>query len=73
MTISEPRTGLHSYRIFDIAIIDVILTLIASVLLCPNNIITTFIILIILSILLHTIFGIKTKTNSFFFEKVESS
>jgi hypothetical protein len=69
MALSEPRTGIHAIRVCDIAIIDVIFTLIAAVVLSRKNVIPVFIILILLSIIVHTVLGIKTKTNAFLFEE----
>jgi hypothetical protein len=63
-TFDKPREGIHSIRIFDIAIIDVIFTLIAAYLISKKNILAVFIILVVLSIVIHTMFNIKTKTNS---------
>lgn len=68
MNVSEPRTGIHSIRICDVAIIDVILTFVAAVVISPNNILSTFVVLILLSIIVHTVLGIKTKTNWIFFD-----
>jgi len=66
MAFAEPRTGIHNIRIFDIAIVDVLITLLASYIMSrysSYNPITIFIILIILSIPIHTMLNIKTKTN----------
>jgi hypothetical protein len=65
--LSEPRSGIHSIRIFDIAIIDVILTLIAAFILSRKHIFAVFILLVLMSIIIHTILGIKTRTNHFMF------
>lgn len=61
---SVPREGIHAYRIFDIAIIDVILTIIAAVAISRKHFIVVFIILVVLSIIIHTILKIKTRTNT---------
>ena len=59
----EPRQGIHSVRIFDIAIIDVILTVLVSLMISRKYFWGVFIGLIFLSIIIHTMMGIKTKTN----------
>lgn len=61
---SEPRQGIHSIRIFDIAVVDLILTIILSIIISRHNFIAVFIILVIISILVHSMLGIKTKTNA---------
>lgn len=64
---SAPREGIHSIRIFDIAIIDVIFTILGALIISRKHFIIVFIMLIVLSIIIHTIMGIKTKTNSWAF------
>lgn len=60
---SQPRQGIHSLRVFDIAIVDVILTVVAAYFISKKHFTVTFIVLILLSIIFHTLLGIKTKTN----------
>lgn len=65
----SPNTGIHSIRIYDIAIIDVILTLLLALLVSyylKINIIITFFILIIIGELLHLLFCVKTTFVKFF-------
>ncbi len=61
---SIPRKGIHSLRIFDIAIVDLLLTFIFAIIISKKNFIAVFIILMLLSIVIHTLFNIRTKTNS---------
>lgn len=64
-----PNTGIHSIRIYDIAIIDVILTLLLSLLISyylKINIIITFFILLIIGEFLHLLFCVKTTFVKFF-------
>lgn len=61
---SEPRQGIHSIRVFDVAIVDVILTLVAAYIISPKYFIGVFIVLVILSIIIHTKLGIVTRTNA---------
>jgi hypothetical protein len=64
---SEPREGIHSLRILDIAIVDVFLTVIVALFISKKYFLSIFIALILLSIVMHTLLGIKTKTNSWLF------
>ena len=63
-----PREGIHSIRVFDVAIIDVIFTGIAAYIISKKNIISVFIILVLLSVVIHSLLGIKTRTNEFLFK-----
>jgi len=64
--------GVHSYRIFNIAIIDVLLTVIIAYiiyLLMPQyNFFLILIILFILGILLHRLFCVKTTIDKLLFK-----
>ena len=67
MAFAVPRTGIHNIRIFDIAIVDVLITLLASYAISyytSYKVVSVFIALIIISILIHTMLDIKTKTNA---------
>lgn len=59
----EPREGIHSIRVLDIAIVDLFLTILAAYVISKKHFIAVFIVLMILSVIIHTILGIKTKTN----------
>ena len=66
----NPNTGLHSYRFFNIAIIDVIMTLICSYFLSylfRISFITTSIMLFILGIILHRLFCVRTTIDKLLF------
>jgi uncharacterized membrane protein YcaP (DUF421 family) len=59
----EPNQGIHSIRIFDIAIIDVLLTIIAAYIVSNIFNISFIIILLllfILGIIFHRLFCVKT-------------
>lgn len=67
-----PGTGVHSIRLFDIAIIDVILTLIFAIIfakITKLNIIMVTIILFLLSIVMHRIFCVRTTVDKMLFSK----
>lgn len=66
---STPGEGIHSLRVFDVAIIDVLLTILAAIAISKRHFAVVFTILIILSILVHTLLGIKTRTNAWLFSK----
>lgn len=69
--LGKPGQGIHSYRIFNIAIVDVILTIIGAYviyLFFPK--INYFVILILfftLGIVLHKIFCVKTTIDKYLF------
>ena len=66
----EVNTGIHSYRVFDFAILDIIATIIGAYIiykLTGYNFNKILISLFILGIILHKIFCVKTKLNSLIF------
>ena len=68
--LGEPRKGIHSYRLFGVAIIDVIMTIFGAYLLSYFfNISFTYtsIILFGLGIFLHHIFCVKTTIDKILF------
>ena len=67
-----PNEGIHSYRIFNIAIADVIMTFIAAFIISyfyNISFIKTSIFLFILGIILHRIFCVQTTINKLLFFK----
>jgi hypothetical protein len=65
-----PKQGVHSYRIFNIAIVDVIMTiLVGYIISCiyKTPFIMTCIILFILGIILHRIFCVRTTVDKLLF------
>ena len=65
-----PGQGVHSYRIFNIAIVDVIMTVIGAYLfslIFRTSFLYTTIVLFILGIILHKIFCVKTTVDKFLF------
>lgn len=67
MALSEPRTGIHAIRVFDVAIIDVLFTIVAAFAISREHFLVVFIILLVLSVIVHSLLGIKTRTNSWLF------
>lgn len=65
-----PNTGLHKYRIFNIAIIDVVLTIILALII--NNFIRInfwyiLLMLFFIGIILHKLFCVKTTIDKLIF------
>lgn len=58
----KPREGVHATRIFGLAAIDLIFTLIAA-LLIPGNKIRNFLVLIALGCIMHALFGVDSELN----------
>jgi len=66
----KPNTGIHSYRIFNIAVVDLLLTIVAAYLLAKflnQNFILILIILFLLGIIFHHIFCVKTTIDKLLF------
>lgn len=62
--LGKPRTGIHSVRVFDFAIVDVLLTVLLA-LVCFAVLKTSLVALLIfwfaLGILMHALFGVQTR------------
>lgn len=68
----EPGKGVHSYRIFNIAIVDVVMTIIGAYFVAKYfklNFVYTLISLFILGIIMHRLFCVKTTVDKFLFGK----
>ena len=66
----KPSEGVHSYRIFDIAIVDVISTLIGAYIIAKYNNYNFYeiaIILFLLGIILHRLFCVRTTIDKLLF------
>lgn len=62
----KPREGAHSFRIFDIAIVDLAMTVLGAYLVSKSakiNFFKTLAFLIILGIFMHWLFCVDTKLN----------
>jgi len=69
----EPGKGLHSYRLFGVAIVDVIMTLIGAIILSYIFNIPFFyvaIFLFLLGIVLHRLFCVRTTVDKILFPNV---
>ncbi len=66
----KPNTGLHSIRIFNIAIVDVLLTVLLAYIIANTfhtRFYVTLIALFIIGIILHRLFCVKTTIDKFLF------
>lgn len=66
----KEKEGIHSYRIFNIAVVDVLLTLVvcfAISAIFKTNIFVTIIIAFLIGILAHRIFCVNTTVNKMIF------
>jgi len=69
----RPNEGVHSYRFFDLAIVDVLGTIIIAYLIAKFfklNPFITIIIAFIIGIILHRLFCVNTTINKLIFGKV---
>lgn len=65
-----PKQGIHSYRLFNIAIVDVLLTILASYMISyyfKYKFIYVLVFLFLLGVLLHRLFCVKTTIDKFLF------
>ena len=69
--LGKPGQGVHSYRIFNIAVVDVLFTIIGAYIIylfIPKiNYFVILILLFILGIILHKIFCVKTTIDKYLF------
>jgi hypothetical protein len=69
--LGKPGEGVHSFRIFNIAIVDVLLTILAAYILSiltKNNFIYSLIFMFILGIISHRLFCVRTTIDKLLFE-----
>ena len=65
-----PGKGVHSYRLFGVAIADVIMTIIGAILISfffKTNLMYTMICLFLLGIVLHRMFCVRTTVDKLLF------
>ena len=77
----EPKTGLHNYRIFNIAVFDVLATLLVSVIIHQIIIVEwlkmygiiklwmVIVFMFVLGILLHQLFCVRTTVDKLLFDE----
>jgi hypothetical protein len=65
-----PNQGVHSFRIFNIAIVDVLLTILAAFIISyflKTNLLYTLLFMFILGIISHRIFCVRTTIDKLLF------
>ena len=68
--LGKPNKGIHSYRIFNIAIVDVIMTIIGAIIISyifKKSFILVAIILFFCGIVLHRVFCVRTTIDKLLF------
>jgi hypothetical protein len=63
-------TGVHSLRLFDIAVVDTLLTLLLAYVInlyLKSNLLVIFVVLMVASILIHKAFCVETTLTKMFF------
>ena len=68
----KPNTGVHSIRIFNIAFVDLFLTILGGYFINKyyfdnNNFLLILLILLLLSIIIHKLFCVDTTLTKYFF------
>jgi len=67
----EPNTGVHKYRLFNIAIVDLIMTVVIAFLIArwlELNFLIVLLMCLILGIIAHRIFCVRTTIDKLLFE-----
>jgi hypothetical protein len=71
----EPNKGVHKYRLFNIAIVDLVLTILVAYLISlyfKNSFKYVLLFMFLLGILFHRIFCVRTTIDKILFEKPEN-
>jgi hypothetical protein len=66
----KEREGVHAYRVFDIAIVDLALTVLAAYLInkrFKTGLVKTLIVLFIVGVVMHRVFCVNTKVDQLLF------
>ena len=72
----KPNEGAHSYRLFDVAIVDLIATALVSGIISlafNKNFIVILLILLLLGIILHRLFCVNTTINKLIFGEIKNN
>lgn len=67
---SKPREGIHSFRVFDFAVFDIVATVLFAFILSKKTeypLWQTLIACFVLAIIVHKLFNVETKLNSMLF------
>jgi hypothetical protein len=63
----EENKGVHSYRLFNVAVVDVIATIILALLISRKHFIKILILLFILGIISHRLFCVRSTVDKLLF------
>jgi hypothetical protein len=69
----KPNEGVHSYRIFNLAIVDILMTVFAAFVISfylKKSFLLTLIVLFIMGIILHRLFCVKTTIDKLLFSNL---
>ena len=69
----KEREGIHAIRFFDVAIIDVILTILGGIVIAKAmkwNVILCIVVLFVIAIIAHRMFCVNTKINTVLFGNI---
>ena len=72
--LGAPGTGIHSYRIFNIAIVDLLLTVLGAYIIArvlKKKFVYVLIILLLLGIIMHRLFKVRTTVDKILFPNAE--
>ena len=72
-SLGEPKKGIHSYRLFGLAIVDVVMTILGALLISyifKYSFLYTTISFFILGIILHRLFCVRTTVDKLLFPNV---
>lgn len=72
----KPNEGAHSYRLFDIAIVDLLATVFVSGIISftfNKNFIVILLILLLLGIIFHRLFCVNTTINKLIFGEIKNN
>ena len=73
MELAKPNVGIHKYRLFNLAIVDVIGTLIIAIVIAfalRINLLLIIVLLFLLSILAHRYFRVRTTVDKLLFPEL---
>lgn len=72
-SLGVPNEGIHSYRLFGVAIVDVVMTILAAIIISyffKYNLLYTTIFLFVLGIIAHRVFCVRTAVNKILFPNI---
>jgi hypothetical protein len=65
--LGRPKEGVHKHRVFDIAIVDVLLTIVGAFLISRRHFWIVLVLLFLSGIILHRLFCVRTTIDKFLF------